>query len=209
MYSAIQFLPSGPVRKTRCSGPLGLSTIGPKVVFGAIIGQAYARAGFLAKAEKVESTIAPLADAKNEDELGYLHLLQGEIAVAQKRYDDGINLLALSNKENPTQLSSEALADAYQQAGKINSAIAAYERFVSDTHSLLWEPQQRWLAAHVTLTEDYIARGNAGDAARARQVIGAFINVWKAADANLPLLKQARIDDAKLRQDERTVRVGS
>lgn len=186
-----------------------LTTIGPKVVFGAILGQAYARAGFLEKAEKVESTIAPLADAKNEDELGYLHLLQGEIAVAQKRYDDGINLLALSNKENPTQLSSEALADAYQQAGKINSAIDAYERFVSDTHSLLWEPQQRWLAAHVTLTEDYIARGNAGDAERARQVIGAFINVWKAADANLPLLKQARIDDAKLRQDERTVRVGS
>ncbi|HEX5422791.1 MAG TPA: winged helix-turn-helix domain-containing protein [Candidatus Acidoferrales bacterium] len=175
-----------------------LKMIGPKVVFGSIIGQAYARAGFLDKAEKVESAIAPLADAKNPDESGYLHLLQGEIAVAQKRYDDGINLLLLSNKENPTQLSSEALAHAYQQSGKINSAIPAYEGFISDSHSLLWEPQQRWLEAHVTLTEDYIARGNAGDAARARQVMGAFMKVWNGADANLPLLNQARAEDAKI-----------
>lgn len=175
-----------------------LKLVGPKVIFGAWVGQAYARAGFLNKAEKVSSMIAPLTDPKNGDELGYLHLLQGEIAVAQKRYDDGIDLLTLSNKENPTELSWEALAHAYQQAGKASEAISAYERFIGNPQPLLWEPQQRWLAAHVTLAGDYIARGNAGDAQKAKQVMGAFMNAWKAADSNLPLLKQARIEDAKI-----------
>lgn len=142
--------------------------------------------------------IAPLTDPKNGDELGYLHLLQGEIAIAQKRYDDGIDLLTLSNKENPTELSWEALAHAYQQDGKASEAISAYERFIGNPQPLLWEPQQRWLAAHVTLAGDYIARGNAGDAQKAKQVMGAFMNAWKAADSNLPLLKQARIEDAKI-----------
>ncbi|HTU36012.1 MAG TPA: winged helix-turn-helix domain-containing protein [Candidatus Acidoferrum sp.] len=175
-----------------------LKMVGPKVVFGAWVGQAYARAGLLDKAERVERAIEPLADAKNDEELGYLHLLQGEIAVAQKRYEDGIVLLVLSNKENPTELSSEALAHAYQRAGKASEAISAYERFISDSQPLLWEPQQRWLAAHVTLADDYIARGNAGDAEKAKHLMGALMNAWKSADANLPLLKQARNEDAKI-----------
>jgi eukaryotic-like serine/threonine-protein kinase len=177
-----------------------LSAIGPKVVFGAIIGQEYARGGFLEKAEKVERAIEPLADAKNVDQMGYLHLLQGEIAVARKRYDKGIELLVLSNKGNRTQLSSEALAHAYEQAGKRDEAIPAFERFISDPRSLLWEPQQRWLAAHVTLADDYFARGNPGDRERAKQMIGAFLNLWKTADPNLPLLKRARAESARLHQ---------
>ncbi len=171
--------------------------LGIEVVFGSLIGQAYARADFVDKAEKVETSIAPLADAKNRDEMGYLHLLQGEIAVAQRRYDGGIDLLIESNKENPTELSSEALAHAYQEAGKASEAISAYEQFVSDSQSFLWEPQQRWLAAHVALADEYLGRDKPGDREKAKQVMAEFLKVWKAADPNLPLLKKARAEYAK------------
>jgi eukaryotic-like serine/threonine-protein kinase len=174
-----------------------LKRIGPKAIFGAWVGQAYARAGFLDQAGKMESAITPLTDKESADQLGYLHLLQGEIAVAGKHYDRGIELLTLSNKENPTPLSSEALAHAYQQAGKTNEAISAYERFISGQSSLLWEPQQRWLAAHDTLAADYLARGNPGDREKAKQIMVRFMDLWKAADPNLPLLKEARAEYAK------------
>jgi eukaryotic-like serine/threonine-protein kinase len=177
-----------------------LKAIGPKVVFGAFVGEAYARAGLLDKAERIESMVAPLADRRSAEQSGYLHLLEGEIAVAQRNYDKGIELLMLSNKENATPLSSEALAHAYQQAGKRDDAIAAYERVLSGRQILLWEPQQRWLAAHSTLAADYLARDSQKDRAKAKQVLDQFLGLWQEADPSLPLLKQARTEYARCQQ---------
>jgi eukaryotic-like serine/threonine-protein kinase len=174
-----------------------LNAIGPKVVFGAFVGEAYARAGLLDKAERIESMVAPQADSKSAEQSGYLHLLQGEIAVARRDYDKGIELLILSNKENTTPLSSEALAHAYQQARRRDDAIAAYERVLKDRHILLWEPQQRWLAAHDMLATDYLSRDSQNDRAKAKQVLDQFLGLWKGADPGLPLLKQARAEYAE------------
>ncbi len=94
------------------------AAIGPKVIFGTRLGRQYVSAGALDKAEKLESLAAPLTDSKNAEQSGYLHLLQGEIALAQKKEDKAIELFTLSNTENSTPFSVEALASAYQQAGK-------------------------------------------------------------------------------------------
>jgi eukaryotic-like serine/threonine-protein kinase len=170
--------------------------IGPKVIIGTWIGQAYARSGSLDKARKIEVIVAPLTDDKSAEQSGYLHLLQGEIALAQKNNDKAIELFTLSNKENPTALSAEALAHAYQQAGRTNEAITAYEQFLSQQNrALLWEPQQRWLAAHYALGVDYLARG---DRDKAKKTIRQLLDLWKGADPNLPLRKQAHSEYAKL-----------
>jgi eukaryotic-like serine/threonine-protein kinase len=60
---------------------------------------------------------------------------------------------------------------------------------------LSWEPQQRWLAAHCTLASDYLAKG---DREKAKQTIGRLLDLWRDADPNLPLLKQAKAEYAKL-----------
>jgi eukaryotic-like serine/threonine-protein kinase len=173
-----------------------LKDIGPKVVFGAWIGQAYARAGLVDRAEKIEALIAPLVDGKNAEQMSYQHLLQGEIALARKDQEKGIELLALSSKENPTGFSEEAVAHAYQQAGRTTDAIPAFEQFLAHQNkSMLWEPQQRWIEAHYTLAGDYLAQG---DQEKAKNSIVPFLDLWQGADSDLPLLEKARAELAQL-----------
>jgi DNA-binding winged helix-turn-helix (wHTH) protein/tetratricopeptide (TPR) repeat protein len=103
--------------------------LGPKVVFGAWLGRQYASGDALDKAEKIESLITPLTDTKSAEQRAYLQLLQGEIALAQGHADKAIELFNLSNTENSTAFSVEALARAYQKAGKTDDAISWYEKF--------------------------------------------------------------------------------
>jgi hypothetical protein len=59
----------------------------------------------------------------------------------------------------------------------------------------VWETQQLWLAAHVTLAADYLAKG---DREKAKQTIGRLLDLWRDADSNLSLLKQGKAEYAKL-----------
>jgi DNA-binding winged helix-turn-helix (wHTH) protein/Tfp pilus assembly protein PilF len=167
-----------------------------KVVFGALLGDAYSRAGFVDQAQKIAAVITPLADQHNLEQMGYLHLLEGDIALSTGRYENAIDLLKQSDKENRTGFSIEALAHAYQQSGDVGQAISTYEKTLSSTVlSLSWEPQQRWLAARYTLALDYASRG---DKQKARETLATLLNLWKDADPNLSLLKQAKAEYAKL-----------
>jgi eukaryotic-like serine/threonine-protein kinase len=166
-----------------------LKEIQLKVVYGALLGDAYARAGYLDQAEQIAAVITPITDANNSEQMGYLHLLQGDIALLRAQADRAIELLKQSDKENSTGLSMEAVAHAYQQSGDIDRAVASYEKmFSSADRSLGWEPQQRWLVARYTLASDYSSRG---DKRKARDTLAALLNLWKDADPNLVTLNQA------------------
>jgi DNA-binding winged helix-turn-helix (wHTH) protein/tetratricopeptide (TPR) repeat protein len=173
-----------------------LSQIQSKVIFGAMLGDACARAGFTDLAEKIAALITPLADLHSSEQSGYLHLLQGDIALAAGQNDKAIELLLQSDKENSTALSVEALAHAYQEAGLIGQAIASFQKMLSSTGpSLSWEPQQRWLVARYTLASDYSSRG---DQQKARDTLATLLNLWKNADPDLPTLVAAKSAYAKL-----------
>ena len=170
--------------------------LGPKVIFGTWLGQQYVRGGELDKAEKLESLLAPLIDAKSAEQRGYWQLLQGEIALAQGHADKAIELFSLSNAENSTAFSVEALARAYQAAGNTDDAISWYEKLLSfPNRAITWEPQQLWLGAQCTLAADYLVKG---DREKARQTVDRLLVLWKDADPNLVLLKQAKAEYAKL-----------
>lgn len=103
--------------------------------------------------------------------------------------DKAIQLFGLSDQEYSTPFSSEGLARAYQHSGNMRQAVGQYERFLASVdHGLLWEPQQRWIAAHYTLAADYLTMGNP---TRAKAVLEPLLELWKEADPNLPLRKQA------------------
>ncbi|MFY9803001.1 MAG: winged helix-turn-helix domain-containing protein [Candidatus Acidiferrales bacterium] len=175
----------------------GLKDIQEKVVFGAMLGDAYARAGYTEQAQKIAALIMPLADRNSSEQSGNADLLNGDLALLAGEHDRAIELFSQSDKENHTGLSIEALADGYQQAGKMDEAIATYEgMFGAPERALGWEPQQRWLAAYYTLATDYAARG---DTQKARATLEKLLNLWKNADADLPLLKEAKAEYAKLR----------
>jgi DNA-binding winged helix-turn-helix (wHTH) protein/tetratricopeptide (TPR) repeat protein len=183
-------------RKNLDAAVAGLNGFQQKVLFGSMIGDICARDGFVGQAQKIAALITPLADRRNLEQLGYLHLLLGEIALSLRQNDKAIELLTQADKENQTGLSIEALAYAYQHSGKIDEAVAMYEKmFSSNERSLGWEPQQRWLEARYTLALDYSSRG---DKQKARETLATLLNIWKDADPNLPLLRQAKAEYTKL-----------
>ncbi len=158
-------------------------------MFGAFVGLEYARAKATEKAEEIENLIAPLVDPNSAEQAGYLHLLRGEIALEEGHFAQAIDLLTLADHDNSTAFSVEALAHAYQESGAIDQAIPLYEKLISrPLRSLSWEPQQRWVVAHYTLAEDYAARGERD---KANQMLGTLLALWKDADPDLPLRKEA------------------
>jgi eukaryotic-like serine/threonine-protein kinase len=173
-----------------------LAGVQSKVIFGAMLGDAYARAGFMDQAQKVATEITPLADQNNTEQMSYLHLLEGEIALANGKHQEAFELLTRADAENQTGFSLEAVAHAYQQSGDLNKALTAYEAMFSFAdRSLGWEPQQRWLEARNTLAMDYSSRG---DKQKARETLATLLNLWKDADPDLPLLKQAKAEYARV-----------
>jgi len=173
-----------------------LKDIQEKVLYGALLGEVYVRAGLTAQAQKIEAATRPLADQSNPMQMGFLHLAEGEIALSAGQNERAIELLSQSEKENRNGLNEEALAHAYHQSGNVDKAISAYEEMLhGPNRSLGWEAQQRWLEARYALALDYATRG---DKQKARETLATFLNLWKGADANLPLLKQAKAEYAKL-----------
>ena len=175
--------------------------LGPKVVYGSMVGQEYARSGALANAEALLQRITPLADPNDREQAGYLSLLKGEIAAASGKYEEAESLLLITDPQSGPSvlaLSREALGRAYQQAGDWNQAILAYERFLSPTcHCLGWpEAHQRCQTARLALAQCYFARG---DRARAQQALAPLLDRWKDADANLPLRRQMLELEARLK----------
>lgn len=165
-----------------------LKAIESKVMFGAMLGDACARAGLTEEAEKIRAIITPLADPSNFEHKGALHLLEGDLALSAGKPDAAIGLLQQANSENSTGLSKEAIAHAYETMHDSEKAIASYEElFKTPERALGWEPQQRWLEDHYLLARDYLEKGQRD---KARQALAVLLNLWKDADPNLPLVKK-------------------
>jgi tetratricopeptide (TPR) repeat protein len=144
--------------------------------FPARLGIGYARAGATEKAQKVFP-----------QEISFLHLLQGSLALARRDYAGANEWLVVADKEFSTPETVAALADAYDQGGDFEHAAEFYSKLIAGVRPALgWEPQQPWLAAHVRLAELYAA---SGQAAKASELLDALAAIWKDADRDLPLVK--------------------
>ena len=177
------------VQRQLDSAMANFKAISPKVILGAWIGGEYARVGLARQAEQIEKTIEPLVDEKDPEQLAYGHYLQGEIALLHGENDKAIQLFIVSDQEKSTPFSSEGLARAYQQSGNIEQAVKQYEKFLaSANYGLLWDPQQRSITARYALAADDLALG---DSTKSKEALDPLLELWKDADPNLPLLKQA------------------
>jgi DNA-binding winged helix-turn-helix (wHTH) protein/tetratricopeptide (TPR) repeat protein len=181
---------------------VNLKTMGPKVEWGSIVGQEYVRAGALAKAEKIAEFISPLSDSHDMTQKGYVRLLQG--AITAEKGDPKKAVRELTATVDPLYgravngLTVETLAHAYQLAGNLDQATIWYEKMASPLGNLAsWEPQQRWASARYQLAVDYQKRGQTE---KARQTLTTLLDLWKDADANLPLRKAALLLQAQLSQ---------
>jgi serine/threonine protein kinase/tetratricopeptide (TPR) repeat protein len=167
-----------------------METVPPQPWLSARIAIGWARGRSVEKAaralEKVKKDTNPNDPAQNRE----LHRLEGEIELARGNQPRGLELLALADKEDHGPLSIESLARAQRLAGKADEAIGSYEVFmVLRGRAEGWEPQQYWFAAHTELAKLYIARK---EPEKARRVLQELLDLWKGADPELPLYKEAQ-----------------
>jgi DNA-binding winged helix-turn-helix (wHTH) protein/tetratricopeptide (TPR) repeat protein len=163
-----------------------------KVLYGSLIGKAYARIGEVEKAKNILRRITPLADPHVEDQVEYLQFLKAEIAAAQGDFPGALGFIPFPLKENgesAATLARESLAHIYRQAGNLDLAASWYRQFLDGgSRALGWEPQQEIFEAHFTLAQQDIQKNNRPAAILELQEI---LLPWRNADQDLPFVKQA------------------
>ncbi len=171
----------------------GLDKIGPKIVYGALVGQEYARAGELAKARKLLDTISPLVNERVEEQVAYVQVLKSEVAAASGDYQTALQFLrppGPDDSDDSSVVLRESLGYIYQKMGNLDEAIEWLRKFTDarSSQALGWEPQQRLFDAYFLLARDYQQKGDREGAKNALQDI--FMH-WDHADPGLPLLKRS------------------
>jgi len=154
------------------------------------IGIGCARAGDLDSATRLLDEARKKADSNSPEQRSDMARLEGEIQFARGNRQEAMRLLLLADDEFPTAFSTESLARAYLLSTDKGKAIKAYDLFLSmKARSLGLEPQQLWVEAHYRLARLLAARGNDP---RAKELVNDMLQLWKEADPELPLLKEAR-----------------
>ena len=171
----------------------GLDKIGPKIVYGALLGQAYARAGELAKARKLLDMLSPLVNERVEEQVVYAQILKAEVAAAAGDDQTAIEFLkppGPDDSDASSVLVRESLGYIYQKMGNFDEAVEWLRKFTDarSSQALGWEPQQRLFNAYFLLAQDYQQKG---DRDAAKLALNEILSGWDHADPDLPLLKRA------------------
>jgi eukaryotic-like serine/threonine-protein kinase len=133
----------------------------------------------------------------------WLPLIDAQIALMAKQPQDALeelqrtaNLdfaLAFSSANNSCAYPNYLRGEAYLAAGQSSSAAAEFQKII-DRPGLVWNCITGALA-HLELGR---AEALAGDKAKARAAYQDFLTLWKDADPDVPILKEARAEFTKL-----------
>lgn len=174
-----------------------LDALGPKVEYGALLGEAYASAGDVQKAREILNRIAPIANDRIEDQAAYLALLKAAIAAATGDPRTAIGFLKPPSQQDtssPSDLVRETLAHVYESLGNRDAAIFWYTEFLRRGVPN-WEPQRYWFDAEFSLAQDCY---QAGDRAQALSALSQLLDSWKNADTGTPLIARSQLLRAQL-----------
>jgi eukaryotic-like serine/threonine-protein kinase len=162
----------------------------------------YARAGKTREASRLLNDMSN--QAKNLTAMSYLtrtdqgdqasiNLVKGEIALANGRGAEAIDCLELSLQLEP-RYSVEPLAFAFRKLGNLQEAAEKYKGITDHFRIGIGVPEQGILA-HYELAKIY---KELGDTQKAKEYYAMFFNIWKDADPDIPILKQAKAEYSKL-----------
>jgi tetratricopeptide (TPR) repeat protein len=129
----------------------------------------------------------------NQGDQASINLVKGEIALANGRGAEAIECLELSLQLEPRN-SVEPLAFAFRKLGKVQEAAEKYKEITDHFRIGIGVPEQGILA-HYELAGIY---KDLGDRQKAKEYYGKFFNIWKDADPDIPILKKAKAEYAKL-----------
>jgi serine/threonine protein kinase/tetratricopeptide (TPR) repeat protein len=147
----------------------------------------YARNGLVAESKALYKEMAENMDENQIVNRMLLELCRGEIALAEGNFDDAINLFELAYRQREDNYVLESIAFAHLQKGDINKAVSHYEQLIG-RHRTGGEDQEYWIQTHYRLGR---ICEEIGDKAKAVRYYEDFLNIWKEADADIPMLIDA------------------
>jgi eukaryotic-like serine/threonine-protein kinase len=164
---------------------------------------AYALAGDAAHAQSVADNLAKGFPQDTIVQSVWLPTIRAQIETSRKNADQSIELLRASVPYEFGMLSSAATnsclypvyvrAQAYLSAEQCSAAASEFQKIL-DHRGLLWNCATGALA-HLGLARAYAMQG---ETAKARAAYNDFLTLWKDADPDIPILKEAKAEYAKL-----------
>jgi eukaryotic-like serine/threonine-protein kinase len=162
----------------------------------------YARAGKISNASRLLSAMS--SQAKNltatsmlnrsvQGDQASISEVQGEIALAKGKASEAIECFELADNLE-LRLMRDSIAMAYHKLGKLEDAAASY-RAIIDKYRLSGVLVEQWVLAHYELAGIY---DEMGEHQKAKEYYGKFLSIWKDADPDIPILRQAKAEYAKL-----------
>ena len=155
-----------------------------------------ARAGATSTAEKMAEELDKTFPLDTMVQKYWLPAIRAAVALENKNPSRAVELLAVTS---PIELSDEGLipiylrGDAYLQLHDGNSAAAEFQKFVDHRGEIGNFP---WGAlARLGLARAYAEQG---DTAKAKAAYENFLTLWKNADPDIPIYKQAKAEYAQL-----------
>ena len=163
---------------------------------------AYALAGDAIHAQAVADDIAKRFPLDTIVQSVWLPTIRAQIETVRKNPARSIDLLEpvtayelgqLSSAPNSCMYPVYARAEAYRNLGQSAAAAGEFQKFL-DHRGLLWNCATGALA-RLGLARAYAMQG---DAAKARAAYQDFLTLWQDADPDIPILKEAKAEYAKL-----------
>jgi len=119
----------------------------------------------------------------------------GEIALAERRYDEAIAQFRQSSSRPQEVLPMVNLARAFDAAGQADSARVRYRQFLDQSHWQSLYPAYTWYLASSLERLAQLEEEEAGDPEAAAPLYAEFVSLWEEADAEL----QPRVEAAQKR----------
>lgn len=160
-----------------------------------VLGNLYARNGDIGKAESIlEAISAKITEGNRFDEAAYSQL-KGEIELARGNNDEAVDLLETTIKLRNDSYTLSSLAYAYYCMGQMEKAISVYEDMIGPHYILGWEAQEFVVEAYYNLAR---INEEIGNQEQAQKYYSQFVDIWKNADENIPILQDAKSKLASL-----------
>ena len=135
-------------------------------------------------------------DRNTNDDQANITLIKGEINLAKGNVAEAIETFeSLFQWHLQNTYIMESLAFAYLRAGLLKEAAQKYEEIISFSQ-LGYERQEIWILAHYELGQIY---RDLGSMEKAKEYYAKFLDLWKDADRDIPILQKARVEYEKLR----------
>jgi tetratricopeptide (TPR) repeat protein/tRNA A-37 threonylcarbamoyl transferase component Bud32 len=166
------------------------------------LGEGYAVVG---RADRVRQVIASFEQGRKQVQRSTddveARVLQGYLAFAERRYDDAVREFQASDQTDCVTCALPWIAYSYDMAGKTDSALVTYERYLNADDNLRWISDPLFLAASLRRAgELHEAKG---EAQQALSNYLAFVEMWKDADRELqPRVAEVRARINRLKDTE-------